>query len=91
MGISMQTIFLTRGKTMAGFSMKTKEFLCIIKVGSRMILLENSFPCDTELYRLMRLGFLQCISCCFFSENQVYYRYVNGRNKTENTDFPKGV
>ena len=33
----------------------------------------------------------QCISCCFFSENQVYYRYVNGRNKTENTDFPKGV
>ena len=53
------------------------------------VLVENSFLCDMELYRLMRLGFLQCIFCCFFSENQVYYEYkVWGRRKT---DFSKGV
>ena len=52
-----------------------------IKIGSRMILLENSFPCDTELYRLMRLEFLQCIFCCFFSENQVYYRCMYGTDR----------
>lgn len=53
----------------------------LIKIGSRMILLENSFPYDTELYRLMRLEFLQCIFCCFFSENQVYYRCMYGTDR----------
>ena len=45
------------------------------------VFVENSFLCDMELYRLMRLGFLQCIFCCFFPENQVYYRCMYGTDR----------